>query len=27
VLDDVGIVTDVDTVDDLTRAEALLAAR
>jgi molybdenum cofactor cytidylyltransferase len=26
-LDDIGIVTDVDTVDDLARAEALLAAR
>ena len=25
--DDVGIVTDVDTVEDLARAEALLAAR
>jgi molybdenum cofactor cytidylyltransferase len=26
-LDDVGIVTDVDTLEDLARAEALLAAR
>lgn len=26
-LDDVGVVTDIDTVDDLARAEALLAAR
>ncbi len=27
VLDDIGIVTDIDTVDDLARVEALLAAR
>jgi molybdenum cofactor cytidylyltransferase len=26
-LDDIGVVTDIDTVDDLARAEALLAAR
>jgi len=27
IADDVGTVTDIDTVDDLARAEALLAAR
>jgi molybdenum cofactor cytidylyltransferase len=26
-LDDIGVVTDIDTVDDLARAEALLAMR
>jgi molybdenum cofactor cytidylyltransferase len=26
-LDDVGVVTDIDTLDDLARAEVLLAAR